>query len=365
MSTYNSEFMVYELLDDGTKNEIDISPDELGSILDPNQVFVIVKEELRRIYIWKGSKSPVRKRFISSRVAQQLQNELIKEAGFHRCVIKSIDQGDELIEFLNAFQLESMEVTERLPDMRYIRNIEKEGKMQAIIKDSYAIPEKKVDMSHYSPALGSFNESAIKSALESPDLKPQISRKKIPEQMLSAPSRLSYLYPSKSTSFKSDQVKEILEEILKNKIPEGLKRQNIIIGNHLFGAVSKSASVLGKEVEQIEWERIKVVPSGTVDLENNKLRVYFDEKHATVKGVELLLLDIKTTSKAKKPTTTPPFKKRPTRSPTKKRTKRPPAKKRTTRPPVKKRTTRPPVKKIASGTSTKKTSIKIPKADEE
>ncbi|GAH43014.1 unnamed protein product, partial [marine sediment metagenome] len=126
----------FELLDDGTKNELDTSPEELGSILDPNQVFVIVREDLRRIFIWKGSKSPVRKRFISSRVAQELQNELIKSAGFHRCIIKSIDQGDELVEFLNAFGLESMEVTERLPDMRYIRNIERDGMAQGIIMDA-------------------------------------------------------------------------------------------------------------------------------------------------------------------------------------------------------------------------------------
>ncbi len=328
--------MVFELMDDGTKNEIDISPDDLGSILDPNQVFVIVREELRRIFIWKGAKSPVRKRFISSQVAQKLQNELIKDAGFHRCVIKSIDQGDELIEFLNAFRLESMEVTERLPDMRYIRNIEKEGKKQAIIKDSYPIPEKKVDISYYSPGLGSFDESAMKSALDSPKLKPQISKKKVPEPIVITPSKMSYRYPSKSTSFKSEQVKEILDEILKTKIPGGLKRQNIIIGNHLFGAVYKSASVLGKDVEKTEWERIKIVPSGVVDLENNKLRVYFDETHATIKGVELLILDKKSASTAKKA---------PTRPPAKKRTKRPPAKKRTKRPPAKKRTTRPPAKK--------------------
>jgi len=358
MSTYNSEFMVFELMDDGTKNEIDINPGELGSILDPNQVFVIVKEELRRIYIWKGSKSPVRKRFISSRVAQQLQNELITEAGFHRCVIKSIDQGDELIEFLNTFQLESMEVTERLPDMRYIRNIEKEGKMQAIIKDTYAIPEKKGDMSHYSPALGSFNESAIKSALESPDIEPQISNKKITEPVFSTPSKLNYLYPSKSTLFKSEQVKEILNTILKTKIPTGLKRQNIIIGNHLFGAVSKSASVLGKDMEQTEWERIKIVPSGVVDLENNKLRVYFDEKHATIKGIELLILDKKSASTAKKRTTRPPAKKRTTRPPAKKRTTRPPAKKRTTRPPAIKRTTKTPaIKKISKLSENEKKEI--------
>ena len=64
-------------------------------------------------------------------MAQQLQKELIDDSRYHRCKIVSIDQGDELQEFLNASKLESMEVTERLPDMRYIRNIERERQAEA------------------------------------------------------------------------------------------------------------------------------------------------------------------------------------------------------------------------------------------
>ena len=120
--TYD-EFIVYDLEDTGDRSKLDVSPEELQNHLNPEQVLIIVREDLRRIFIWKGSKSPVRKRFISSRVAQELQRDLIQDSRYHRCKIVSIDQGDELQEFLNAFRLESMEVTGRLPDMRYIRQI--------------------------------------------------------------------------------------------------------------------------------------------------------------------------------------------------------------------------------------------------
>ncbi|MBY9013998.1 MAG: hypothetical protein KGD70_16655, partial [Candidatus Lokiarchaeota archaeon] len=106
-------FVVYELENSGERVKLDIKQENLQNSLSPEAVILIIREDLRRIFIWKGSKSPVRKRFISSRVAQELQKELMDDARYHRCKIVSIDQGDELQEFLNAFRLESMEVTER------------------------------------------------------------------------------------------------------------------------------------------------------------------------------------------------------------------------------------------------------------
>ena len=105
------EFIVYIIENTGDRTRLDITPEELQYHLNPKQVLIIICDDLRRIFIWKGAKSPVRKRFISSRVAQDLQRDLIQDSRYHRCKIISIDQGDELQEFLNAFRLESIEVT--------------------------------------------------------------------------------------------------------------------------------------------------------------------------------------------------------------------------------------------------------------
>jgi hypothetical protein len=99
---------------------------------------VLVREDLRRIFIWKGAKSPVTKRFISSSVAQKIQQNLMKNDKYHLCKIVSVDQGDEIQEFLDAFNLESMEVKERLPDMKYVRNRDKKT-----IKKEETYPEEK------------------------------------------------------------------------------------------------------------------------------------------------------------------------------------------------------------------------------
>ena len=120
------EFMVYEIEQSGDKKHLDINQEDLGDYLHPERVFIIVREDLRRIYLWNGAKSPARKRFIGSRIASEVQGDMVKDAKFHRCKVVTVDQGDEIQEFLNVFGLESMEVEERLEDMQYIRNSARE-----------------------------------------------------------------------------------------------------------------------------------------------------------------------------------------------------------------------------------------------
>ncbi|MFX0002951.1 MAG: hypothetical protein ACFE9C_08490 [Candidatus Hodarchaeota archaeon] len=118
------DFLVYELADTGEKILLkNITPQTLQSVLHSKQVLIIVRRDLKRIFIWKGSAAPVQKRFISSQVAIKLREELTEN-----CRIISVDQGDEPQEFLDAFGLKSMPVSEVLEDMHYVRNIEKEGK---------------------------------------------------------------------------------------------------------------------------------------------------------------------------------------------------------------------------------------------
>jgi len=225
MTEYET-FMVYELDDSGERVKVDIAEEQLQENLHPEQVLVIIREDLRRIFIWKGPKSPVRKRFISSRVAQTLQEELMKDSRYHRCKIVSVDAGDEPSEFLNAFRLESMEVTERLADMRYVRNIERERMEQATITDvAPKVSKPQPEEEYYSPALqDTSNEVVISSYATSV---PKLTR------------------VSKPTGISEQQQKTIKEKILKTEISDGYKRLNLILGHTLYAAVSKTAKVFG------------------------------------------------------------------------------------------------------------------------
>ena len=269
MSKVYEEFMVYDLENTGERRKLEVNQENLQTYLDPEQVLIIVREDLRRIFIWKGSKSPVRKRFISSKVAQQIQKELITDARYHRCKIVSIDQGDELQEFLSAFKLESMEATERLPDMRYIRNIERDRMKEAqkLSKD------KQVEKQYYSPILEDTTDNVVMSSLGIGEAK----------QTLLKPSRIK-----KALGLSEQEAEKIKDKILKEDVPPQYERQNLILGHTLYGAVSKVTEVLGKNIVDIVWEKVNKLPEGIIELDNNKLRVYIDHNKGIVEAVEVL-----------------------------------------------------------------------------
>lgn len=296
MTEYET-FMVYELDDSGEKVKLDIEEKKLQENLHPEQVLVIIKEDLRRIFIWKGPKSPVRKRFISSRVASALQEDLMKDARYHRCKIVSVDAGDEPTEFLNTFSLESMEVTERLADMRYVRNIERERMEQATITDvtpkaTKAQPEEE----YYSPTLQDTSNEVVVSSYSPSTPKSSIQYQK---PAITKPTRVS-----KPTGLSEEYKKTIKEKILKTEVSDEYKRLNLILGHTLYAAVSKTAKVFGKEVEETDWEPVKKVPKDMVELENHVLRVYFDEGKGIVEAVEVLEKAEKSQSTSKKTSTT-------------------------------------------------------------
>jgi len=287
-------FFVYELDDSGERKQLNITEEELESKLYPEQVLVIVREDLRRIFIWKGPKSPVRKRFISSRVAQDLQQELRLDSRYHRCKIVSVDAGDEPIEFLDAFQLESMEVTERLEDLKYIRNIDREQMEKSKIP---TITKNEPIKNYTSLILSDSNTDLVKSSLSSNGYK-----SKSFAQNSNSPTTLTTAGLSKKKQ------EEIKNTILKSKIPENYKRVNLILGYTLFAAVSKTANVFGEDIEEIEWEPMKKVPKKMIELSNHILRLYFDEKEGIVQALEVLEKTVKNITRT---TISPPEKSAP------------------------------------------------------
>ena len=272
-------FLTYEVDNAGERKKVIVEQKELQSLLHPEQVLVIVREDLRRIYIWKGAKSPVRKRFISVRVARDLQTELQNDSRYHRCKIVSIDQGDELNEFLNAFNLESMEVTEKLEDMRYVRNIDRGRTSEPNIFDTkpkVEKKEKKKEIPYFSPALQDISNEPVKSSIS---LRP-IRQK---ERQMIKPSMIT-----QAIGQSEEQGKRIMEKILKTEVSENYERQNLVLGHALYGAVSKNVQVFGENVEATEWEVIKKIPKKIIELENHKLRIYCDINKGIVEAMEIL-----------------------------------------------------------------------------
>ncbi|MFX1315925.1 MAG: hypothetical protein ACFE9T_08685 [Promethearchaeota archaeon] len=261
MSKAYSNFMIYHLKDTGEREKLNITEQEFrqnngSKILHESQVALIIKEDIRRIYIWNGMTSPVRKKFIASRVATELQQELIFSAKFHRCKIVSVDQGDEPLEFLNAFGFDSPKRgnTEQIDQPQFV-GLNNQNKYNASpqIKTQNIVSEKQ------------------KSSL--------YTKKK---QIASKPTK-------KVIDTTVHSQKEILDKVLSIELPKDHKRASILIGNNtLYGIIVKKAEIFGKPVEETVWEPLKTTPKEIIELEGHKLRVHFNNKSNNIEAIEVL-----------------------------------------------------------------------------
>ena len=79
-----------EVQDDGSL--VEESDLELGT----EKVLIIVNEETKRLWLWKGVNCPIRKKFVGSRALSDLRKN---EYGF-AYIPQSCDQNDETSEFI-------------------------------------------------------------------------------------------------------------------------------------------------------------------------------------------------------------------------------------------------------------------------
>lgn len=259
-----ANFMVFRVKDTGEKEQIEINEEEFSKgngsdILTEKEVLLIVKESIRRIYIWKGIASSVRRKFIGSQVASELQKELMTNGNFHRCKIVSVDQGDELEEFLNNFNLKSPEGDKLLKKREKIEQSRKERYLKAKI-------------SHTTPSSG-------KSIQGVPLMKKQ-----------RAFSQFDKRKPN--NSHEGTPIRDY-EKLVKNLIQESLTdnyiRKHLIVGDlKLYGMVEKKAKVFNEDIKQQEWEPIKNFPKEIIDLKNYRFRLHVDTDTNQIKGIEVL-----------------------------------------------------------------------------
>lgn len=328
------DFRCYQLTDDGEREELDVELKNTEQLFNSEGVYLFVRFDLRRIFIWKGPKSPVRKRFISSRVGSKLQEES-SQVGMHLKIV-SVDAGDEPIEFLRAFNTNPYEIKEgeKLEDMYYIRNDErrkmeeeklaKEIQQRSGKKKEYWSPileeEKRMKQMQDAKEKAASTAQEIATSLSST---PSTKREYTPKVIKKAqPTRSRDSYsPSKNkktSSYTEEEERAILDLILTHECPENLERLNIIIGTSLFSPNKTISSVFGKTVEEIQWDKVGQVPDGNIDIDMHMLRAYC--KNNKVEGLELFKASTQTakSSPEKVPAKTKP--KKTSKKTTKKRT---------------------------------------------
>ena len=231
---------VFLINPDGTTTEL-TTDGPIKSVLKTDQSYVIVADEVRKVFLWKGITSSVRSKFIGAKRSQEIRGQV----GMHFAVVP-LDEAEETPEFLGIVG----------------------GKTEAGIAKE--IREEKTTTS--GPSGHPLRQKAIFGAPEPAE------GMNIAGSKTRGPQNTGPLYTGQDTAqlyqedhqINFDQIMQKLEEI---KIPDGYERELIIIGNHAYSVVEKVQTFLGKKQVERVMEKVGSIPEGIFFAEGYSPRV--------------------------------------------------------------------------------------------
>ena len=212
--------------------------------LGPEKVIIVVDENDKRMWLWKGTKCPIRKKFIGSRALSDLRK---KEYGF-AYVPQSCDQDDETAEFVAM--LGKIGKTDLIPEVvmdRASEIIERQSRINVF--------EEKADADRPTPS-----DSVPDEDVQLKDRPAQVSSSELPTHMAKmgapgnrpVPTILSAMEsgsvdiktPDKQIGDESVVMEQVvkMDKILDKSLsilrdlgaPKGFYRDLIIIGNKVY-----------------------------------------------------------------------------------------------------------------------------------
>jgi hypothetical protein len=264
---------LFKINPDGTTTNIE-SDGPIKDKLSSEECYVLVSDEYRKVYLWKGVNSNVRSKFIGAKRSQDIRGQV----GMHFGVVP-LDEGDEDPDFIKLIggrteggiakeiQMEASAAKVTAPAIHPLRD-----------KDPFGVPK---------PAEG-MNIAGSKDRY-SQNTGPLYTGK----DSLAA-------FTKEETHVNFDEIMQRLEEI---KIPDGFERELIIIGDHAYSVVEKVQTFLGKKQVSKEISRVGAIPEGVFFAEEYSPRVL--SENGKILAVEFLKrtsgpMDAKVEFKSKK-----------------------------------------------------------------
>ena len=222
---------VFKINLDGTTTELK-TQGPIKDVLKTEECYILVADDVRKVFLWKGLTSSVRSKFIGAKRSQEIRGQV----GMHFAVVP-LDETDETEEFLEliggkteggiAKEIKSdAPATVNAPSVHPLRE-----------KDPFGIPKPAEGMN----IGGSKNRASQNTG---PLYKGQDSF----STMMQEESHVNY-----------EQIMQKLEEI---KIPDGFEREIIIIGDNAYSVVEKVQTFLGKKEVTKEISRVGTIPEG-------------------------------------------------------------------------------------------------------
>ncbi|MFX0032612.1 MAG: hypothetical protein ACFE8V_11245 [Promethearchaeota archaeon] len=234
---------VFKINMDGTTTEIS-TDGSIKEILKTDECYVLVSDEYRKVYLWKGIESNVRSKFIGAKRSQEIRGQV----GMHYAVVPQ-DEGEEEPEFLKLVGGKT------------------EGGIAKEIKADEPPPVKTAPAVHPLREKDPFGIPKPAEGMNIAGSRDRASQNTGP--LYTGQESFSTLMQDE-THVNFEQIMQKLEEI---KIPDGFERELIIIGNHAYSVVEKVQTFLGKKEVTKEISKVGTVPEGIFFAENYSPRI--------------------------------------------------------------------------------------------
>jgi len=259
---------VFKINPDGTTSEI-TSEGPVKDALKTDECYVLVIDDLRKVFLWKGLHSSVRSKFIGAKRSQEIRGQV----GLNFAMIP-LDEGDETDEFLKVIGGKTQ------------TGIAKEIRSEpetASPAEPASIPKTKASNSAAgktggpkggaAPATHPLREKPVfepPKPAEGMNIAGSLKKGSANNGPVYTGTESLKGYPQRDVEINFDQIMQKLEEI---KIPDGYERELIIIGNHAYAVVEKTQTFLGKKQVQKAIEEVGSIPEGVFFAEGYSPRV--------------------------------------------------------------------------------------------
>ncbi|TFG20901.1 MAG: hypothetical protein EU530_01750 [Promethearchaeota archaeon] len=245
------------------------SADAIRNSLDPTQCFIITDDQKRMIYLWKGSQSSVRSKFIGASKSQEIRGQV----GMHYKVI-ALDEGEEA-EYPDLYErLDESPTTGFAQEIREEHDLKWESdatptptpvvKQAAptpaptpVAKPAAPTPSQPKSLKEFSPIGGGDADGAFQ--VMSSGGKVNQSKPLWTGESSSSSAPMGGRGQSAEPQLDFKKIMETLESL---QIPEGYEREMIIIGNSAYSIVEKKSSFLGETKVDKIMEKIGSLPEG-------------------------------------------------------------------------------------------------------
>ena len=230
---------VFLINPDGTTTEL-TTEGPIKDVLSTDECYVLVADESRQVYLWKGIKSSVRSKFIGAKRSQEIRGQV----GMHYSVIP-LDEGEEDSEFIKLIGGRT------------------EGGIAKEIKDEPVAP----------PSVHPLRERNVFGTPKPADGMNIAGSKSRAEQNAGPLYRgegSMTAYMQEETQIDFQEIMAKLEEI---KMPSGFERELIIIGNQAYSVVEKVQQFLGEKQITKEISKVGAIPEGIFFAENYSPRI--------------------------------------------------------------------------------------------